>query len=262
MKRTRLLLLLYFFLQIMYSQQLPRQIVKGVVVNEAKNIDNVKITNLTIKKSTVSDKSGEFYIEAKEKDTLLFSLLGFKAKKYVIPSYKFNQLQIELDPEVNNLEEVIITPHTLTGNLEKDYKNIKTTTMTTGDLTKLGPSMYAYDDKSSPANALMPGYYDPRYMMDLMAIGGKMIRLFKKPDKRTKTPVFTSKEIFPVAVRQRVADSFFSKTLQLKDEEIGLFLSYWEKDPKAVSLLEVKNEFDLIDFLVSKNNEYQKLKKE
>jgi len=262
MKRNSLLLLLLFSMPIIYSQQLPRQMVKGVVVNEAKGIENVKITNLTIKKYTVSDKNGEFYVEAREKDTLLFSLLGFKAKKYVIPLHKFNQLQIEFDPEINNLEEVIITPHTLTGNLEKDYKNIKTTTMTTGDLTKLGPSMYAYDDKSSPANTLMPGYYDPRYMMDLMAVGGKIIRLFKKPNPKTKAPLFTSKEIFPVAIRQRIPNSFFSKTLQLKDEEIGLFLSYCEKDPKAVSLLEVKNEFDLIDFLVSKNKEYQKSKKE
>ena len=52
---------------------------------------------------------------------------------------------------------------------------------------------------------------------------------------------------------------FFTNTLKLKSEEIGLFLDYCENDPKSKNLLKEEDEFLLIDFLITKNEEFKRI---
>jgi hypothetical protein len=47
--------------------------------------------------------------------------------------------------------------------------------------------------------------------------------------------------------------------LGLKKDEIGLFLDYCEGDPKAKNLLKQEDEFLLIDFLITKNEEFKRI---
>ena len=51
---------------------------------------------------------------------------------------------------------------------------------------------------------------------------------------------------------------FFTNTLKLKSNEVGLFLDYCENDPKSKTLLQEKDEFMLIDFLITKNEEFKR----
>jgi hypothetical protein len=52
---------------------------------------------------------------------------------------------------------------------------------------------------------------------------------------------------------------FFTNTLKLKTEEISLFLDYCESDPKSKNLLKEEDEFLLIDFLITKNEEFKRI---
>jgi hypothetical protein len=58
---------------------------------------------------------------------------------------------------------------------------------------------------------------------------------------------------------ERVNYAFFANTLKLKDDEIKLFLVFCENDTKSRSLMAPSEEFQLIDFLVSKNKEYKRI---
>ena len=58
---------------------------------------------------------------------------------------------------------------------------------------------------------------------------------------------------------KRVNYSFFANTLKLKDDEIKLFLVFCENDSKSRSLMAPSNQFQLIDFLISKNKEYKRI---
>ena len=58
---------------------------------------------------------------------------------------------------------------------------------------------------------------------------------------------------------KRINSSFFTNTLQLKSDEIGLFLLFCKNDAKAQSLLKPENEFQLIDFLITKNEEFKRI---
>jgi len=56
---------------------------------------------------------------------------------------------------------------------------------------------------------------------------------------------------------QRINYPFFSNTLKLRDDEIKLFLVFCENDSKATPMLKSSTDFELMDFLVGKNNEFK-----
>ena len=56
-----------------------------------------------------------------------------------------------------------------------------------------------------------------------------------------------------------VTADFFTETLKLEESEIGLFLVFCENDAKAKSFLESENKFQLIDFLITKNEEFKRI---
>ncbi|MGK4567013.1 hypothetical protein [Flavobacterium sp. 3HN19-14] len=248
---------LLFLVQFCFAQQIPRELIRGEIVADSLGVGNVNITNISSGKVVLSDDKGEFFIHAREKDTLLFTSQTFDSKRVVVGKGDFlvKVIRVKLQQYVNPLDEVKVGMHSLTGNLEKDEKNFKA--MQQPEIkANLSPiAIYTADTQTSPTNTLMPGYVDSRFMMDFMKIGGKLVKLIKG-DPKPKKIIFTSDEIFPVAARQRLPEGFFLETLQLKKDDIGLFLSFCENDARAKSLLEVKKELELITFLLEKKKEY------
>lgn len=256
--KTKLLFLLLFLAQFGFSQQNPREILNGQIVTDSISPDNVRIVNRTNNTFAISDALGMFHIYAREKDTLVFSSQSLDSKILVLTEvdFKVKLFRVKLDVFVNALDEVVISPYALTGDLEKDQENIKIAGTPKIDVGTALNTLYEDDEQSSPDNKLMPGYLDTRYMVDFIKIG-KM--LFKR--KKEHKPIeFTSNKIFAEAVQQNLPDSFFRDTLKLDKNEVGLFLSYCENDPKARPLLNPKRKFELIDFLISKNKEYKQSK--
>jgi hypothetical protein len=189
--------------------------------------------------------------------------MAFQSKKMALSKgdFKLKVMRIKLDVYINNLDEVVISPYSLTGDLENDEKNIMIPEMPKIDLNSALITNFEADNQSTVQNTLIPGYLDGTYMVDLAAIGKKLIKLFSTP-KEKKEVVFVSEKIFQEAVKQKFSDDFFKVTLQLKKEEIGLFLSFCENDSKARTLLDPKKEFELIDFLIEKSKQYHRTQKE
>ena len=97
---------------------------------------------------------------------------------------ELNGLTVKIEVRANVLDEVIINPNALTGNLNHDSNNIKITQINPQiDNNKEIAKLYLGDEKTSPENKLMPGYLDTTYMMDFKALGGKLIHLLKKKDR-------------------------------------------------------------------------------
>ena len=130
MKKNNIpLLILLFFSQFIFSQKIPREILNGQIISDSIGIENVNIQNLNTKKLAISDKFGFFALYAQEHDTLVFSSLNLYTKKLVLTKTDLNWklLKINIENFVNTLDEVIINPNALTGNLKTDSDNIKVT---------------------------------------------------------------------------------------------------------------------------------------
>jgi hypothetical protein len=119
-----LLILITLFTTTLSSQEK----VVGVIENDAdsKPISNVHVINLNKVVGVISNKDGEFEIQAEVNDTLYFSYLGFKSIKIRVTNdlIKFKNSKVRLTELAYALEEVIVSPYQLTGYLEIDAKNV------------------------------------------------------------------------------------------------------------------------------------------
>jgi hypothetical protein len=125
----RLLSILSFFLILCSANALHAQdIVNGKVLNASNDLplENVNIVNLNQVKGTITSSEGDFEIQATVNDTLFFSYLGFRTIQVRVTNdwLKYGSVKVKMTELGIALEEVIVSPITLTGYLQIDAKNI------------------------------------------------------------------------------------------------------------------------------------------
>ena len=109
-----------FFIKFSYSQTVE---VAGLVTAND-DVENIHVINKTANKFATTNSSGQFYIQARVLDTIVFSSIQYKLKALVVTSEIIEQksLIVELEENVNSLNEVIVG-RVLTRNLESDIEN-------------------------------------------------------------------------------------------------------------------------------------------
>lgn len=261
--KTKLLFFLFLITSSLIAQKLPREVLYGQLIADSTEVDNVLVTNKTAKLAVYSRKDGTFQIHVRVKDTLVFSSLNFPPQSLILneADLKLNVLKIKIESRPNQLDEVVINPNALSGNLEKDNENIKITQVKPKiDNLLAVTTLYEDDSQSSPDNKLMPGYLDTRYMMDFAAIGVKLIRSLKNSEEKRNKNRDISR--FSVIVQNRFSDEFFRNNFKMDKKQTQDFLTFCESDPQAKALTAQGNDFELIEFLMLKKQEYKKFKKE
>lgn len=246
MKNKIGMLVLCLCCQLCFGQMLTRKTLHGQAVNDSINLEHGIVFNVNSKTGAVINKQGFFSILAKAKDTLVFSGLAFKSKKIVLTEKEISSplLRVELVALVNLLPEVVIS-----GN--------KKTSPITGGSQKIVDRQYFDDAKSSPKNRTMPSDGTIEYGMNFVRIYKDVFKALRKnnPEKTD----FTSDRSFRELVMNRVNYYFFSNTLKLNDDELGLFLVFCENDPKSKAIVKSDKDFQLMDFLIAKNKEFKSI---
>ena len=115
------ILALFLLSQICFGQALTRKLIHGQVVNDSINVENVVVFNANSKTGTMTSKQGFFTINVKENDTLVFSSLQFKSKKYIYSEIKDSKLEAE-KLKIQN-QQISLTADEYKSKLEK--ANIK-----------------------------------------------------------------------------------------------------------------------------------------
>ena len=104
------------------SQNITRIEVSGKIIVEGNDISGITIFNTSSNKGTISDDKGEFKLQVTLNDIIEVSALqyqniSFKVNEAIIKSKRMKLFLIE---EINRLDEVIVLPKGLSGNLKKD----------------------------------------------------------------------------------------------------------------------------------------------
>lgn len=265
MKRNNhILLILLLLVQFSWGQLVPREILRGQIISDTAVVERVTIFNKSSNKGAVSDDFGYFTMYARPSDTLVFSNVAIKPVQLILNELDFrvNVMKIKLEIFVNELDEVIVTPNSLSGDLVKDNRNLKVTMIdpTTDSKQAIIDTKYELDSQSTLKNTAMPSDGSIQYGMDFVRIGKDVLKLFGKKEG-TKEANYTSDKIFQEVVQEKFTYYFFTQTLGLKQDEIGMFLGYCENDPKVKTLLAPDKEIELIDFLIFKSDEFKILPK-
>lgn len=245
--KTKITLLFFILLgQISFSQIGARINLEGQVRNDLVPVENVIVFNANSNVGTVVNQYGSFKILAKANDTLVFSSLMFKSKKIVLKANDFMQpkLVVKLEIFTNELAEVLVLA-------KKELNPIE------GNTQKYVDLKFFDDEKSSPKNRLMPPNGTIENGVNFVRIYKDVLGVLRKSNPQ-KTD-FYKETSFSEVVMNKVNYSFFSNTLHLNDDEIKLFLIYCENDSKSRVLMQPSEEFKLMDFLITKNEEYKKI---
>jgi hypothetical protein len=240
------ILVLCFCCQFCFGQILTRKPLYGQVINDSIKLENGIVFNASSKVGTVINSKGFFTIAAKATDTLVFSGLSFKSKKIILSAKDISAsvLSVKLDAFVNQLSEVLIGQK-------------KAVNPISGGSKKYVDMQFSDDEKSSPKNRTMPSDGSIEYGMNFVRIYKDVFKVLRK-NNPGKTDFVKEKSFTEVAMK-RASYSFFTDTLKLKDDEIGLFLVFCENDSRSKKLLKPEDEFQLIDFLVTKNSEFKRI---
>ncbi|WNM19209.1 hypothetical protein [Flavobacterium capsici] len=240
--KTYYYIVFILFFQLSFSQSLLRKNLKGQVVNDSIKVDNVVVFNINNQKGTTVYQDGSFEIEVRENDTLFFSSLYFLPEKVLITSREIEKgnLIVPLEAFVNKLQEVVVK------------SKVKPRLDTNRNIVD---TQYYGDSKSSVKN---PFIYTGEIQngVDFVRIFKDIGRAFKKKKKEKQAQEI----LFTDLVMKKIDYDFYKTTLKLKDEEIRLFLFYCEKGEHDFEQFNTKTNFEIMNFLIEKNKEYQKFK--
>ena len=271
--------LLFTFLLISlatFSQIKERELVVGKIKSDSLEVENITVFNVSSNIGAITDVDGKFSINISEKDTLVIQGLAYLSSKYIVQKTDLDRelLEIYLKIRINELNEVEVSPYTLTGNLDVDTKKIKTYTPDLAgiDFSKLKPKDIR---DTKPVNSAMPNTLAPTtfYFIAIFGLIGKGIKQLVGSDKKkisASEQAFNEKRLkeikskpFVEHMKEQFSNNFFVGQLKIKNEDIPLFLAYAETTSSELTeYLKPENHLKLIEYLISKAEDYKKQQKE
>ena len=265
-------ILLFFILvitQIGFSQGIERKVLRGKIVADSLEVENLTVYNITSNVGAITDVDGKFSINARATDTLFIQGLSYDSKRYILTDKDFwlPVLEIKLHVKITELNEIIITPYTLTGNLNEDTKRIQ---VYGEGFAKIDAKVVKYYDDDirlgTPENTAMPNVFAPTGVNLLgIVVGIANLVGIKGNPKSNSERVFEERRIrdlqsksFSEHMLERFSHNFFMETLKIKNEDIPMFMSFAELNVYELSpLLKAENELKLIEYLINKSEEFK-----
>ena len=107
----------------LFSQQFKTLV--GQVKHDSLSVSGIHIINQTKGTATITDDKGAFEMVVSPGDLLFFSAIQFKPKALPIETTLFEaaEVMVYLEPFVNELNEVVVRPYDLSGDLSRDLQN-------------------------------------------------------------------------------------------------------------------------------------------
>ena len=226
---------------------------EGQVISEGKRIADVHVMNTSRNRATITNANGEFAISAGLNDTILFSAVQYKKKTLVVSAAMLDSKQIivTLEEFVNELDEVVLRPYDLSGDLSRDMGQMKTGQIVTASTLGL-PNAYVkpvtqaerhlYEATSGsggiPLNPI------------LNAMTGRT-KYLKKVLAREKKYARTGR------VREFYADSLFVQELKIPETKIDDFMFYCEVDFAFSAVVDTHDRLKIWEFLKKKSTIYR-----
>lgn len=217
----------------------------------------IAVYNLNSRQGTVTDDYGAFSIEVKLNDSLSISSVQYEPFVVIIDQGVIDTktLTIAVREAVTQLDEVIVRPYDLSGNVSVDVEKVATTSnslkMSSRQIVTSDPS-YGYDE-STPLERTMN---DP-----FLRNGIQFVNIFKaifKNDDRGKKNVSRQPVDMDVQIRKMYNDEFFQEYINIEKEKINEFIFYAERNGLSNELLQKGNELDLIEFLIAQGKAFKK----
>lgn len=249
MKNIILYIVLIFGFTVSEAQEIQRIEINGRVNVETKDVEGITVYNQSTKNGATTDEKGAFRIDVAENDILAFGALQFKDFSIVIDEriIKSRQVSVRLVEEVNKLDEVIVLPYDLSGNVNVDVEAVRTYNV---EMSKIYKGEEDFDDyKFSADNKTKiddPLLDENRFRNGLNIVNLFNLFLKKKNKPKTEAERLDEKQS---DIAKRYSASFLKENFNIPTNQTEAFIAYIEDKGYEDSLLLRKNEIFLIEFL-------------
>lgn len=248
MKSSFSLLFLLIFSSHLFSQETT--VLTGKIIADSIEAP-IHIINISAEKGTLTEKSGEFTLEAREGDLLLFSSVQFQKKEIKVTSeiLSAGYIEIELTKDLTELDEVRL--HQLSGNLANDIVDIKTF-----DPGIIGFALSDKEPLSVEERKLFAITSPDDPVGTLYGIISGQKKMYEKAIENNKLTAVVYK------ARDFIPDEYFTETLLLNPTKIMDFLYYCSLKPNFKELVNKNDPLFLIEFLEGMINAYNEFVEE
>lgn len=251
-----LLIAFSFFVLAAYSQDVKRIPINGKIIVSSEDKEGVTVYNSSSNKGAVTDEDGYFKINVALNDVIQFGALQFKdftvtITEKVITSKRLTVILVE---EVNKLDEVVILPFDLTGNLNADLENVRTYNVSLDDvyfgLDHIEDFEFSADYKTKADN-LAFNEYNPYVdnMVNLVNVAGFLIKQVIDIDK-DKGKTEKEKQLKKTPFKQALdtySINYIHNNFNIPLEQVEAFTDYVEKEGVDKNLFEKDKELQLLE---------------
>ncbi|WP_299128007.1 hypothetical protein [uncultured Winogradskyella sp.] len=233
----RLFITLFIF-SAFATHKLNAQTLKGKVYDSKSVVKDIKVLNITQNRLTVTDKDGNFNINATINDTIAFKSIFYHPKEVVLTQIHFNDTNVfEVKKITNALDEVEITAEPEQPVFNEETYNSDLNNLIKEDI-KRNPHLYA------PAGA--------QNGVDFIYLIGQVAKLFKR--KKSKLVEYESLTYFQI-------DSLFNKStffnkglvtnvLKIPKDKTKLFFDFCSAKGVSSEWLKQEHKMILLEALV------------
>lgn len=227
---------------------------KGRILEENVGVPNVHIINLSSEAATISNAEGNFTIESRVGDTLLISAIRYERKSLQVSQKMLDaaMLEIPLVPFVNQLDEVVLWPYNLSGDLDKDLSNVPVDEPVSAislGLPNARAKLKTQTERKLFEATSGAGLIPLNPILNAISGRTKMLKRRLARDRAYRQTL---------EVRSRFPDSLFVKDLGIPAIRIPDFMYYCEVDPEFNRLATSGDRLELWEFFGQKSLEYRK----
>jgi len=269
--RTKITILLVLFPLLLMAQDVDRSVVEGFITAPADDdVEGVTIYNKSTQKGTVTDEKGAFKLTVGVNDRVLVTALQFQSFTIIVDKgvIDSNTMRIYLNPAVNQLEEVIVRPYDLSGNIKADVNRVKTYTFTPVMDLSYEALNFKYifrpdavtkvDGNAAEASLNNEGMKNGANILGIIGL------LFPKNMKidLVKNKSIEDRVQISRTLRQRFSNVYIEETFGIPKEKANDFLYFAEEGGLNQAMLTAENEMELLEYMFRQSELYKKLREE
>ena len=245
-----------------FSQEITRIKINGkITASKGEDVEGINIYNKSSQKGTITSKTGEFELKVAENDRIFISAMQFQRFTVIIDEgiVKNKKMYIFLNPVINQLDEVIIRPFDLSGNVVADVKRVNLTGINHNWDLSYENLEFGYEFAADAQSAVKGNKAEEAYFNSQVLIGGDILglaSLFFNKKKKTERQKISEEELITDAVQKRFGNNYISKTFNIPEEKVNEFIYFVEENGLDKNLLKSENEMLLIEHLHEQSKEY------
>ncbi len=266
-KVTQLFPFFFFVVGSVCAQDFTQQI-EGRVYSNDGDVAAVHVSNVSLNRGTITDISGYFKISGRLNDTLVFSAVQYQRVELILTSdvLENDMLHIPLRESLTKLDEVVVMPYSLTGDLNRDMGNLKIEPVVSASTLGL-PNAYVKVKtqnerklfEADNGKFIYLGNYslDSTFNPTVMVNFNKILNRITGRTKKLKKYVTLDREIALLrSVKRAYPDSIYVQEFNISKERLDEFFYFCEADTTFTTVAETGDKLKVWEFLQGKSEEY------